>query len=52
MQRFIVCVLPMVILATTAFAEDPPVFLLKWGSFGAQNGEFTNAAGIAAAMST
>jgi DNA-binding beta-propeller fold protein YncE len=46
-KRVMVFVLPTLILATTALAEDPPVFLLKWGSFGAQDGEFTYAADIA-----
>jgi tripartite motif-containing protein 71 len=46
-RSLILCVFSLGLLATTALAEDPPAFLLKWGSFGNQGGQFAYPAGIA-----
>ena len=34
-------------VASVAFAEDPPIFVLKWGSAGSGDGQFGNPTGVA-----
>ena len=48
MMRLMVLVfLAFPLITMTAFAEDPPVFFLKWGSLGDGNGQFYGPFGIA-----
>jgi tripartite motif-containing protein 71 len=39
--------LPLIFLAAASWAEDPPLFLLKWGTPGSGDGQFSEAIAVA-----
>ena len=47
-KMVLMAVIASVLSVSMAAAETPPVFLLKWGSYGSDNGQFIHPVGVAA----